>query len=103
MTARVVVPPEVQAQIDGIDAWWCEHRPRAPELFLQELAAGCELLAGAPRIGRKYPHPKLRNVRRVLLRSTRYHVYYKVYENDVVLLAVWSGLRGSGPDLKPPV
>jgi plasmid stabilization system protein ParE len=99
MNARIVVPPEVQAEIAAIDAWWRENRPAAPELFLEELAASCELLAGAPRIGREYSHPSVTDVRRVLLRSTRYHVYYKIHEEDVVLLAVWSGLRGHGPDL----
>ena len=102
MTARVVVPPEVQRLIDRIDAWWRENRSSAPELFLQELASACGLVAGAPHIGRRYPHPTVREVRRVLLRATRYHVYYTVHEGAVVLLAVWSGVRGSDPDLTVP-
>jgi len=38
-------------------------------------------------------------VRRVLLRSSRYHVSYVVREEDAVVLAVWGAVRGTGPDL----
>ena len=50
-------------------------------------------------MGRSYAHSTVKNVRRVLLRSTRYHVYYVVLTDTVVVLTVWSAVRGSGPDL----
>ena len=61
-----------------------------------------ELLESVPHIGRSYRHPTVKNVRRVLLRSTRYHVYYVVHDDAVIVLAVWSAVRGSGPVLAPP-
>ena len=100
MTARIVVAPEAEDQVRAIDSWWQRERPAAPGLFAEELAASFVLLSNAPLAGRRYPHPTVSEVRRVLLRSTRYHVYYRLHENDVVILAVWSGVRGSGPDLK---
>jgi len=37
----------------------------------------------------------------VLLRSTRYHVYYVIGDEVVRILAVWSALRGRQPALAP--
>ena len=102
MTFRLVTTPEVDVQIRTIDSWWRENRPAAPELFSQELAAGLDLLEAVPNVGRSYGHPTVKGVRRILLRSTRYHVYYIVLEDTIVVLAVWSAVRGSGPDLKSP-
>lgn len=100
MTARIVVTPEAEEQIRTIDAWWRRERPAAPGLFCEELAAAFSLLAGAPQIGRRYPHAAVPEVRRILLRSSRYHVYYRIHGEDVAVLVVWSAVRGSGPELK---
>lgn len=100
MTVRIVVAPEAEQQVRTIEAWWRKERPAAPSLFVEELAAAFALLGEAPQAGRRYKHPTLSDVRRILLRSSRYHVYYRIHESNVVVLAVWSGVRGSGPELK---
>ena len=99
MTAVVVVSGDVEVQIGEIDRWWRQHRPAAPGLFVEELAACFDLLASAPYAGRRYAHPRIRDIRRMLLRSTGYHVYYTVRDEAVVVLAVWNASRGAGPDL----
>ncbi len=99
MTFIVVTPPEVEDEIRTIDSWWRENRPASAGLFSEELAAGFDLLRGAPGIGRRFRHPDVSNVRRLLLRSTRFHIYYKVREDQIFVLALWSALRGTGPDL----
>jgi len=76
-----------------------EHRAAARHLFREELAASFDLLAAAPLCGRSYPHPSIEGIRRLLLRSTRFHVYYTVQLDTVLVLTVWSAFRGSGPDL----
>ena len=38
--------------------------------------------------------------RRILLPTTRNHVYYLVGIEVVIVLAVWGSVKGSGPDLK---
>jgi plasmid stabilization system protein ParE len=96
----LVVTPEVTQQVHTIDDWWRRERPAAPHLFSEELAAAFALLGGAPQAGRRYPHPTIPEVRRILLRSSRYHIYYKIHEDDVIVLAVWSAMRGSGPEIK---
>ena len=75
MTAVVVVPHAL-AQIDAIDRWWRANRAAAPGLFAEEFAAAIELVRGAPRIGRRSRPRGIPGLRRVLLRATRYHLYY---------------------------
>lgn len=99
MTVHLLIPPEVEKQILTIDNWWRENRPSARGLFAEELAAGFELLKSAPQVGRRYPHPTVKRVRRLLLRSSRYHIYYTSGEDVLIILSVWNAIRGTGPDL----
>jgi plasmid stabilization system protein ParE len=98
---EVRVAPDAEAQIQAIDAWWLANRPSAPHLFREELAAGLELIASAPAIGRRQPRTGIAELRRILLRSTRNHVYYvpSPLAEVLVVVAVWNAHRGSGPDL----
>ena len=75
------------------------NRTAAPELFRNELAAALELIGLAPLAGRPYRKTQVPGVRRVLLRSTRCHVYYIVRDADALVVAVWSAVRGTGPNL----
>lgn len=99
---RVDIVQDAEQQIRRIDDWWREHRTAAPGLFVEELAAAIELIANAPRIGRRRRHRGIPGLRRVLLRSTRYHVYYApaVDGERLFVLAVWSALRGKGPPIQ---
>lgn len=99
MSRRVIVSPEAEANVNAIDTWWRSNRKAAPNLFAEELGEVIELLELAPEVGRRYPHPEVRGVRRVPLRATRHHVYYVTAEDSVVILAVWGSIKGSGPKL----
>lgn len=99
---RVLLAPEARDQARAIDAWWRENRPAATELFAAELSSAFSTLASAPRSGSPYMSVR-KGVRRLLLRSTRYHVYYRLKDDDVLVLAIWSSVRGSGPNLARPV
>lgn len=102
MSLPVTTTPEADAQIRTIDAWWRENRRAAPNLFLDELSAAFEVVARAPLIGRLYRQSPVPGTRRVLLKGTRYHVYYVPTEHQVLILAVWHGKRGVGPPLRFP-
>jgi plasmid stabilization system protein ParE len=99
----VIVVPDAELQIRAIDGWWRENRLAAPALFSEELAAAIELIAGAPRIARRRRHRGVPGLRRVLLRATRYHIYYapSTEGSCLFVLAVWSALRGKTPPLRP--
>jgi plasmid stabilization system protein ParE len=100
--ARVVFARRARLQATWTDAWWRENRTAAPELFSAELATAVEALAAAPNLGRRIEDPDVPGLRRLLLRSTQFHVYYEFDGAAVTILAVWSCLRGRGPDLSRP-
>ena len=99
MTLEVFVTDVAEAHIVAIDEWWRENRGWSANLFVEELSAAFVLLSASPQIGKSYSHPKLKGIRRVLLRTTRNHVYYRADEKGIWVLAVWSGVRGAGPEL----
>ncbi|MCI0341405.1 MAG: type II toxin-antitoxin system RelE/ParE family toxin [Planctomycetales bacterium] len=104
MTVEVRLDPAAEAQADTVDLWWRANRRIAPDLFSEELARAMALLSQVPRAGRLYRRRGIPGLRRLLLPATRYHAYYvhRPEEGDVVLLAVWSAVRGQGPPLAPP-
>jgi plasmid stabilization system protein ParE len=100
VTLPVRTTPEADAQIDDIDDWWRENRPSAPNLFLDELATSFEVLSHTPQIGRAYRQSPVPGTRRILLKGSRYHVYYVPRAEAVIILAIWHAQRGAGPPLR---
>lgn len=100
MSLPVQTTPEADAQIREIDDWWRRNRPAAPDLFLEELTASFEIIGHAPQIGRLYRQSPVPGARRVLLKESRYHVYYVPRADEVRVLAVWHAQRGEGPPLR---
>ncbi|MBK7582635.1 MAG: type II toxin-antitoxin system RelE/ParE family toxin [Myxococcales bacterium] len=97
--ATVVTAPEADRQLEAIDDWWRFNRQAAPNLFFEEFRAAVASLDAMPRLGRRIAHPDVPFLRRTLLRATRYQVYYVTDGDMVMILAVWSAVRGAGPDL----
>jgi plasmid stabilization system protein ParE len=100
MPLPVVTSPEADEDIRLVDGWWREHRPAAPDLFVNELAEAFAILGETPEIGHRYPRPGIPSLRRLLLRATRYHVYYVFDGKIAAVLSVWSAVRGRGPRLR---
>jgi len=94
--------PEAVKQAAAVDAWWRENRKSSPELFAVELNAAMELITRAPASGQRYPSDVLEGIRRVVMQRTRFHVYYVVRDEGIVIVAVWSAVRGHGPVITPP-
>jgi plasmid stabilization system protein ParE len=92
--------PEADLQIRTIDEWWRENRPTSPGLFIDELTSSFDVIGHTPQVGRTYRRSPVPGTRRILLKRTRYHVYYVPREQDVRVLAVWHAQRGSGPPLR---
>ncbi len=91
-----------ERQANTVDVWWRENRPKAPNLFMEELAGAITLLEAAPEVGIRYLPARSGRVRRLLLPRTRYHLYY-TYDlptDTVVIVSVWSSVRGRGPCLR---
>jgi plasmid stabilization system protein ParE len=96
----VQTTPEADAQIHKIDEWWRRNRPSAPNLFLDELTGSFDVIGHTPQIGRLYRQSPVPGTRRILLKRSRYHVYYVPRAEEVRVLAVWHAQRGVGPPLR---
>ena len=82
------------AEAKLIDEWWRINRPAAPDLFKDELAHAMALISALPKAGRSMRRAGISGVRYVLLRSTRYHVFYTIDDDGILILSVWSAVRG---------
>ena len=100
MSLQVRTTPEADAQIRAIDDWWRTNRTAAKNLFADELAASFDLIGQTPNVGRRYERSPVPGTRRVLLKGTRYHVYYALRGDEVCVLALWHAQRGDGPPLR---
>jgi plasmid stabilization system protein ParE len=100
MTAQVRLTEIAASHVRTIDSWWQRKREAAPDLFSAELAEAPDLVSRSPRAGVAYRRGRVSGLRRFLLRSTRYPLYYRDEGDSIVVLAVWSSVRGSSPDLR---
>ena len=87
------------AQIRTAEAWWNENRPAAPDAISAELADTFELFTSQPRIGAIERFGRVPGIRRVRLRRVNYHLYYRVIDDIIEVVAFWHASRGSGPNL----
>ncbi len=71
--------------------WWFENRSGAPELFSEELERAFLALQVFPNAGQAIAHPRIVNLRRVLLSPVHYHLYYSVSDESetVEILELW--------------
>ena len=99
---RVEDSARAREQARAVARWWAENRRDAPSLFTDELAAAFERLATLPSSGVPYRSARQKDVRRLLLERSRYHVYYSVDEQAarVVVRAIWHAARGRDPRLR---
>jgi len=104
VNAVVFTAPRALAQIIEADGWWRENRQAAPTLFETEVASAYALLARVPEAGQRFTTRRRRGVRRLLLRRCKFHIYYVHlrHRNEVLVVAVWSAVRGQGPRLDLP-
>ena len=91
--------PQARAQFDFIDEWWRANRTASPDLFCVELERAIAVTRSNPSLGTGYPHESLPNLRRLLLRRTRFHVYYVVDDDTATVVAIWNAIAGRGPQL----
>lgn len=100
----VYTTPEADAMIATAAEWWRGNRPKAPALLLEELWTAQKRLAEFPDAGNLVRRRGFPGLRRLVLRRTRYHVYYRYFpeQDEVWVLALWGAMRQRGPRLKRP-
>jgi plasmid stabilization system protein ParE len=84
----------------SITSWWIAHRDKAPRLFSEEVERAFALIREAPLIGTRVT-ARRGTARRVLLKGSGYHVYYRVdsARQNVEILLFWHTSRGKLPRL----
>ena len=101
---QLIISKRALRQIERINQWWLDHRAAAPSMFLDELAAAERLLREHPEAGLAFATHRTGVVRRVLLRGTKYHLYYRYRVDRAEIVVLPSGARhGASPrssDLK---
>jgi plasmid stabilization system protein ParE len=98
--SRIVVMPRARDEILRIDAWWQKERALAPDTFSRELRAAMALLRVLPNCGRVCDALGFEGVRRLLLRRTRYYLYYRfdTRRKTIIILAIRHTSRGPTED-----
>ena len=82
--------PRARDEIQRIGAWWKKERKLARDSFSRELRTAMALLRAHPNCGRLCDALGFEGVRRLLLRRTRHHLYYRVDASAkiVIILAI---------------
>ena len=98
---QLLVTEQAADQIRNAGNWWADNRADVPSRLGEELERGFRLLVFQPLAGHLVPDAKAPEVRRILLRKTQHHVYYRVDTDPgaVVILAFWSVRQGTLPDV----
>jgi plasmid stabilization system protein ParE len=76
----VTVAPIATAQIEAALLWWSRNRAASRGLLANELDRALELVEHVPQAGRRTTSKLFRDVRRLLLRRSGYHLYYQVLD-----------------------
>jgi hypothetical protein len=81
--------PIAEAQIDAALLWWSRNRELAPDLLARELDQALDQIVLIPKAGRRARIRGRARVRRLLLRSSAYHLYYVIDEEEAEIQIVY--------------
>jgi plasmid stabilization system protein ParE len=83
----VLVRPAAAADIEEAFLWYERRRPGLGEEFLETVNASLANIAAHP-FRQRVIH---RNTRRLLLNRFPYAIYYRVYDDDIIVVACMHG------------
>lgn len=96
---RVEVTPRAALHVERAARWWAENRLADPNAIDVDLEEALSLLAQQPGIGARSKSARYPDLRRLYLSRVKYHVYYRVVGDSLLVVAFWHASRGSGPVL----
>ena len=97
--SRVDITEAAQRHIAAAASWWTQNRPAAPDAVFEDLNRVLGLLLVEPEMDARARSTRLPDVRRVTLSRIRYHLYYRLVDDAIQVLAFWHTSRGRGPEL----
>jgi len=97
---KVEVSKRASRNAERIDTWWREHRDTR-DRFAREFAEALRFLETVPNPGTPCPTDRRPRLRRLLLKKTKRHVYFEIFEREQItrILCVWGAPRERGPKL----
>jgi len=99
---KVELSPRAKRELERIVEWWQTEYGEPPKKVFAELRVAARLLASFPEQGGRYALVRGHQVRRLLLRESQIHLYYRVDDSVVRLLAIWSTARRRAPRFGKP-
>ncbi len=99
---KVELSPRAKRELERIVEWWKAEKGEAPKTVFAELRQAARLLASFPEHGNRYALVRGRQVLQLLLRESQLHLYYRVDDNVVRVLAIWSTARRRAPRFGKP-
>ncbi len=78
---KVEVSARTSRNADRIDTWWREHRD-ARDLFAREFQKAVRFLETVPNPGTPWPTKRRPGLRRLLLKKTKRHIYFEIFEPE---------------------
>jgi hypothetical protein len=97
---KALISKRAVRAVERIDARWREHADH-PDRFSREFAEAIERLETTPVPGAPFPTPKRPALKRLLLPTSRCHIYFEIdLDKQIVrILHVWDGRRERAPEL----
>lgn len=89
MTRTVRLRAEAETDLAEAAVWYENRRPRLGQDFLNEISAGLSIISERPFI---YPEI-LRDTRRALIRRFPFGIYYRIENDEIVVIAVLHASR----------
>ena len=101
MSRAFKVSRRAAGHIRSASRWWQANRPKNPQAFATDLEAAFQLIEALPSAREPVSHPSISGLRRVLLGTTQYFLYYtsSPTTRTVEVLALWHTNRGEAPKL----
>jgi plasmid stabilization system protein ParE len=97
VTLSLRITRRAATEIERADAWWRTHRELAPSAFRDDLQQALLAILRQPGIGVPVQDARLPDTRRLFVTRPRYHVFYRVRDAEIAILAVWHASRGQRP------
>lgn len=98
---KVKLTPRATKEFERAVRWWLDHPGGVPPI-VGDMKRAKARLAKRPYQGLAYKTSRGRQVYRLFLKGSQHHLYYRVDDKIVWVLALWGTSRGREPRFGPP-
>lgn len=99
MALEYVIKARAKREIERLAEWWSINRTAAPGAVRMDVEGVLFVVTQHPGLGNKVANGRRIQVRRYLMSRTQHWLYFRVKNNVVEVLSVWSAIRGKDPKL----